>query len=88
LLAILQLGPSAQGKIVVITTDNLGNVIAINKGSCKSARSYKLLALIMEFAAEKQIYLVADWSPREEIDCIDEISKNPWTDVQARELMI
>ena len=34
----------------------------------------------MELAAEKQIYLIADWSPREEIDCMDAISKEPWGD--------
>lgn len=78
LLAIYQLGPEAHGKIVVITTDNLGNVIAINKGSCKSPQAYKILSLITELAATKQIYLVADWSPRETIECIDEISKEPW----------
>jgi len=87
LLAVHQLGESARGKIVVVTTDNLGNVIAINKGSCRSARSYKLLALIMELAAEKQIYLVADWSPREQIDCIDEISREPWEDETAQVLL-
>jgi hypothetical protein len=78
LLAVHQLGEEARGKIVVVTTDNLGNVIAINKGSCRSPQSYKILSLITELAAEKQIYLVADWSPREEIDCMDAISKEPW----------
>jgi len=80
LLAVCRLGPEARGKIVVVTTDNLGNVIAINKGSCRSPASYQLLGLIMELAAEKQIYLIADWSPREEIDCMDAISKEPWGD--------
>ena len=78
LLAVYRLGPEARGKVVVVTTDNLGNVIAINKGSCRSPQSYQILGLIMELAAEKQIYLVADWSPRETIDCMDEISKEPW----------
>jgi hypothetical protein len=80
LLAVYRLGSDARGKVVVVTTDNLGNVIAINKGSCRSPQSYYLLGLIMELAAEKQIYLVADWSPRETIDCMDEISKEPWGD--------
>ena len=80
LLVVCRLGPESRGKIVVVTTDNLGNVIAINKGSCRSPQSYQILGLIMELAAEKQIYLIADWSPREEIDCMDAISKEPWGD--------
>ena len=78
LLAVYRLGPEARGKVVVVTTDNLGNVVAINKGSCRSPQSYQILVLIVDLAAEKQIYLVADWSLRETTDCMDEISKEPW----------
>jgi hypothetical protein len=80
LLAVQRLGPEASGKIVVITTDNLGNVFAINKGICKSAESQTVLAAIMELAAEKQIYLIADWCPRETNEFMDTVSKELWED--------
>ena len=78
LLAVMELGPEAKEKIVVITTDNLSNVLAINKGICKSPESQKVLAVIMELAAEKQLYLVADWNPREDNVLMDDVSKNVW----------
>lgn len=78
LLAVQQLGDSAHGRIVILTTDNVGNVFAINKGSCKSDQSYRLLARISEIAAEKQIYLVADWVPRDFNSFSDAVSRYPW----------
>jgi Reverse transcriptase (RNA-dependent DNA polymerase) len=80
LLAVQHLGPEASGKIVVITTDNLGNVLAINKGVCRSPESHTILAAIMELAAHKRIYLVADWCPRENNEFMDRVSKEPWGD--------
>ena len=61
-----------------MTTDNLGNVFAINKGSCKSDASYELLCRIFELAAQKKIYLVADWVPRERNIFQDAVSRYPW----------
>lgn len=78
LLAVQQLGEEARGRIVLLTTDNVGNVYAINKGSCKSDLSYSLLARIFEIAAKKQIYLVADWVPRDFNNFSDAVSRYPW----------
>jgi hypothetical protein len=78
LLALQRLYPEASGKIVVVTTDNLGNVFAINKGICRSAESQIILEAIMELAAEKRIYLVADWCPRETNEYMDTVSKELW----------
>jgi hypothetical protein len=78
LLALQQLGPRASGKIVVVTTDNLSNVLAINKGICRSPESQTVLAAIMDLAAARQIYLVADWCNRERNEYMDKVSKEPW----------
>jgi hypothetical protein len=32
----------------------------------------------MELAAEKQLYLVGDWNPREDNVLMDNVSKNEW----------
>jgi len=78
LLAIQHLPPQANGHIVVINTDNLSNVYAINKGSCKSPDLYDLLFTITELAAERQLYLIANWVPREGNEFCDGISRHPW----------
>ena len=78
LLAIEMLPPEASGHIVVINTDNLSNVYAINKGSCKSPDLYALLFTITELAAERQLYLIANWVPRERNKFCDGISRHPW----------
>ena len=68
----------ASGHIVVINTDNLSNVHAINKGSCKSPDFYELLFTITELAAERQLYLIANWLTRERNEFCDGISRHPW----------
>jgi hypothetical protein len=78
LLAIEVLPAEANGHIVVINTDNLSNVYAINKGSCKSPDLYELLFTITELAAERQLYLIANWVPREHNEFCDGISRHPW----------
>lgn len=83
LLALELLGPEANGRVVIITTDNLANVFAINKGQCKSEDSFPLLFRIMELAASRQIYLVADWVPREHNVFQDVISKYAWPPLTA-----
>lgn len=80
LLALVSLGDSASGRIVVVTTDNLSNVLAINKGVCKSRESAAVLNVIIELAAARQAYLIADWAPREEIEFVDAVSRETWTD--------
>lgn len=75
LLALHRLGPEANGKVVIVTTDNLGNAYAINKGSCKSPLAYPVLCRIFEVAAERQMYLIADWIPRDFNTFCDELSK-------------
>jgi hypothetical protein len=79
LMALLHLPAEANGKIVVVTTDNMSNVISINKGACRSQQSARVLDLIMDLAASRQIYLIGDWCPREELELLDEISKEPWS---------
>lgn len=81
--ALELLGPEANGRVVIITTDNLSNVFAINKGRCKSEDSFPLLFRIMELAASRQIYLVADWVPREHNVFQDVISKYAWPPLSA-----
>ena len=78
LLALSVLGPEARGRVVIVSTDNLGNVFSINKGTCHSPESFRLLARIFEIAADKQIYLVGDWVPRDYNVFCDAISKYPW----------
>ena len=78
LLAIELLPKEANGHIVVVNTDNLSNVYAINKGSCKSPDLYEILFTITELAAERQLYLIANWIPREKIEFCDGISRHPW----------
>lgn len=79
LLALQSLPPEANGHIVVINTDNLSNVYAIHKGSCKSPDLYELLFTITELAAERQLYLIANWVPREHNEFCDGISRYPWS---------
>ena len=78
LLAVQELGEEARGRVVIMTTDNVGNVFAINKGSCRSDQSYLLLSRIFQIAADKQIYLVADWIPRDFNSFSDAVSRYPW----------
>jgi hypothetical protein len=78
LLAIQMLPQEANGHVVVINTDNLSNVQAINKGSCKSPDLYELLFVITELAASRQLYLIANWVPREDNEFCDGISRHPW----------
>lgn len=78
LLALQMLPPEASGRVVIINTDNLSNVLAINKGSCHSDQLYPVLFAITELAAEKEIYLVAKWVPREDNEFCDGISRHPW----------
>jgi hypothetical protein len=78
LLAVSLLGPEAQGRVVIISTDNVGNVFAINKGSSQSEASHHLLSRIFDIAARKQIYLIADWVPRDFNMFTDAVSKHAW----------
>ena len=81
LLALQLLPEEANGNVVVINTDNLANVLAINKGTCKSEELYKILFVIMELAAHRQIYLIANWVPRERNEFCDGISRYAWVAV-------
>jgi len=78
LLAVSLLGESARGRVVIISSDNLGNVFSINKGSSHSPASHDLLAKIFEIAAQKRIYLIADWVPRDFNTFADAVSKHAW----------
>lgn len=78
LLALARLPVEASGKIVIINTDNLSNVFAINKGTCHSKELYPILFAITELAAERRIYLLANWVPRLSNEFCDGISRYPW----------
>lgn len=78
LLALDRLPPEANGKVVIVNTDNLSNVFAINKGTCASEDLYPILFAITELAASRQIYLLANWIPRETMEFCDGISRYPW----------
>jgi hypothetical protein len=67
--------PAAHGKVLVIGTDNLSNVFAINRGRFRSPEHHALLCDIFGLAARHRIYLVADWVPREYNQLTDDLSK-------------
>ena len=67
--------PEAHGKVLVIGTDNLSNVFAINRGRFRSPEHHALLCDIFGLAARHRIYLVADWVPREHNQLTDDLSK-------------
>jgi hypothetical protein len=78
LLALEMLPTEADGQVVIVNTDNLSNVYAINKGTCASEDLYPLLFAITELAAQRNIYLLANWIPREKMEFCDGISRYPW----------
>jgi len=65
LLAVQLIAPQIPGQVLAITTDNLGNAFAINKGHCRSPESFELLYQIFEVAEQHGVFLIADWVPRE-----------------------
>lgn len=76
LFALHQIGPLYTNHVLVFTTDNLGNTFALNKGSSRAKDSFDLIFQIFELAAQYNIYIVADWIPREWnmfSDCISKI---------------
>ena len=78
LLALQLLPQEANGHVIIINTDNLSNVLAINKGTCKSEDLYEILFVITELAADRQLYLIANWVPRESNEFCDGISRYVW----------
>ena len=72
LLGVYILAPLCKrGSILLITTDNLGNAFAINKGSCHSEASFGLLNHIFDVAAQHRVFLAAEWVPREHNHLLD-----------------
>jgi hypothetical protein len=57
-----QLGLSS--RIVVITTDNTGNVFSLNRGTCKAPDSFPILKRVCQEAHEANLLLLGDWVPR------------------------
>lgn len=57
--------PEARGKVLIVTTDNLSNVYAINRGSCRDRTERQLLQEIYDTAASNSMFVLADWIPRE-----------------------
>jgi hypothetical protein len=75
LWAVQTLAPQLAGSILVITSDNLGNVFALNKGTCRGEQAFSLLHEIFDIAAKHRIYIIADWIPREHNTFTDRLSK-------------
>jgi hypothetical protein len=76
LVVLRDLGPQLRGRVVIVTTDNAGNVFCLNKGSCRSQDAFRLLRRIFELAEQYEVYLVGDWVPRELNDLCDRFSKS------------
>ena len=75
LFALKRIAPRYSNRVIVFTTDNIGNVFALNKGSSRSADCFPIIFRIFEIAAQYNIYLIADWIPREWNMFSDHISK-------------
>ena len=75
LWAVKILAPQLQGGTLVITTDNIGNVFALNKGACKSPQAFQLLHEIFSLAAQHHVCLIGDWIPRDYNTFTDGLSK-------------
>jgi hypothetical protein len=69
--------PSGE-KVLIVTTDNESMAYAINKGSCKSADSdcLPLLEALFDLAERHQLFILADWIPRELNQPMDDVSKD------------
>lgn len=65
-------------KVLIATTDNESMAYAINKGSCKSADSdcLPLLEALFDLAERHQLFILADWIPRELNQPMDDVSKD------------
>lgn len=75
LFAVEQMAPLAKGKILIITTDNVGNAFSLNRGTCRSPAAFDILNLIFETAGRHNVYLVGDWIPRDYNILCDKLSK-------------
>lgn len=51
--------------MVIVLTDNLGNVFSINKGRARTPAVTAIIAEIYEIAERHNIFFVAAWLPRE-----------------------
>ena len=61
--------------VVIVTLDNLANVLAILKGTSKSEIINQELKRLYEIAASYNIILLADWIPRQYNGYADDLSK-------------
>lgn len=61
LFAVECLAPQAAGKILIVTTDNVGNALSLNRGTCKSPEAFDVLFKILEVASLYRVYLIGDW---------------------------
>jgi hypothetical protein len=60
LFAVEHLAPQAAGKVLIITTDNVGNAFSLNRGTCKSPEAFDILFKIFEIAGRHHVYLIGD----------------------------
>jgi hypothetical protein len=87
LLPVLRLlqyhGESARGKLLAITTDNVSNIYAINRGKGKG-KVLEILREIYRLCDVFDIDIVAFWLPRETNVTSDTLSKTLSSDLARR----
>ena len=74
-LMLEQAAPQYKNRIVVVTLDNISAVMAILKGSSKSAIVNEEIIRLYDLAHQFNILLLADWIPRSYNDYCDQLSK-------------
>jgi hypothetical protein len=75
LFAVEHFAPTAAGGVLVLTSDNMGNVHTLNKGAARDPESHRLLQHIYAVAAQYSVFIIADWVPREHNTVADDLSK-------------
>lgn len=77
LLLILQhQGPHLRNRVLLVTTDNMSNAYAINRGGGSASKTSKaILQQIFDLASSLNIGLIAQWIPRQYNQFMDDLSK-------------
>lgn len=65
---------TARDAILVWITDNQGAAWSVNKGSCRTTASRRVLGNILEICDSKRLQLLAMWVPRERNELADYLS--------------
>jgi len=75
LLVLQHQGPQLQGQLLLVTTDNLGNAFALNRGASSSKSTKEIMRTIQETALAFNVAIVAQWVSREFNTLCDDLSK-------------